>query len=205
MKKAIGVLKTIILIIVVGIIAIVGYKFIYLKNSLFTKDKATFSNEVLEEKITEISELVTLDYYYTNAEKMDENYVKLFNKWNIPFTGKYMIVKYNGEIKYSVNMSNAKIEINENDVRVTIPHCIISSHELDEDSWEYMDQKSGLFNNLTPQDGDDLRKDAKGKMEQRANDLKLSEQADKNAVEQITKLINVIDQNLNVAVEFENQ
>ena len=41
---------------------------------------------------------------------MDEDYVKLFDKWNIPFTGKYMIVKYNGEIKYSVNMSNAKID-----------------------------------------------------------------------------------------------
>ena len=197
------VIKIIISVLIIVIVAFLGYKFVHLKSSIFSKDQVTFSNEVLEEKITEISELVTLDYYYTNAEKMDENYVKLFNKWNIPFTGKYMIVKYNGEIKYSVDLTKSKIEVDENNVKVTVPHCSISSHELDENSWEYMDQKSGLFNNLTPQDGDDLRKDAKANMENRANELNLQEQADNNAVEQITQLIKVINADLNVKVEFE--
>lgn len=199
--KVLNFIKTIIFIAIVIVLAFIGYKFYLLKHNMFTKEEPVYSSEIIEEKITKISELVTLDYFYTNAEKTDPTAIKFF-KWNIPFTEKYLIVKYNGRIKFSTDLSKATIDLQDTNLVVTLPHCVISSHEIDENSWQYLDQKSGLFNGITLEDGDEIRKNAKSSMEKRVEELDLISQADKNAIQQLEQFLKSIYSDLNIEINI---
>lgn len=197
MKK---IMMTIFVVVLVSALGFMGYKYNSLKTQAFTQTEAEYSSAVISEQISNISELVSLEYVYTNSEKTNDEYIQLFHKWNIPFTDKHLIVKYDGIIKYSTDLSKAKVKLNGNNLTISIVPCTISSHEINEDSWEYLDSKSGLFNHLEPEDGDELRKHAKSDMEKRAKELKLVEQANNSAITQLEQMLNAIYSDLNVKV-----
>lgn len=197
MKK---ILTTVLVVVLAGALGFVGYKYNSLKTQVFTTTEAEYSSVIIEEQISKISELVSLEYVYTNSEKTNDEYIQLFHKWNIPFTDKHLIVKYDGIIKYSTDLSKAKVQLNGNNLTISIAACTISSHEINEDSWEYLDSKSGLFNHLEPEDGDELRKHAKSDMEKRAKELKLVDQANESAVLQLEQMLKAIYSDLNVKV-----
>lgn len=99
-------------------------------------------------EIQEIGELATLEYLYTDAGKFSDP-KELFGK-EIPFsfTTKSFIAKWDGSIKAGVDVQRITAELNNltKEIVVHIPKAEILSHELDDESFETLDEKDGLFN-----------------------------------------------------------
>lgn len=143
-------------------------------------------------EIQEIGELATLEYLYTDAGKFSDP-KELFGK-EIPFsfTTKSFIVKWDGSIKAGVDVQKIIAEINgfTKEIVIHIPKAEILSHELDDESFETLDEKNGLFN---PIEIDDIRQFdsvSKEAMEKRAIESGLLDKALENAKYIIYRLVN---------------
>lgn len=145
---------------------------------------------VINAQIQDIGELATQEYLYTDAGKYSDP--KQLWGIDVPFTTKSFIAKWDGSIKAGVKVDKISAEINEatRESVVYIPKAEILSHEIDEDSFETLDEKDGLFN---PIEIDDIREfDAVSKetMEKRAIENGILDKAFENAKDIIYKLIN---------------
>ena len=166
-------------------------------------DKATYDMDMLKEQITEISEMATLEYRYSGKATYDGGSLTLFGK-NVPFTAKSMIVYYEGIVKLGSDLSGIEIEpgSEKNQIVVTIPHSKILSHEIDEDTWEVLDVKNGLFNKVTLEDNGEFVKAQKKAREKEINKGDLPSQADEKMVSQLTGFLQMAYPDIQVEVKF---
>ena len=134
-------------------------------DSLISEKKVVLDAEEIESQISEISELATIEYRYTNVGVLDEK--KQFSFWNqkIPFTGKCAVIVMDGTIKAGIDFSKVDVECNnvKKAVTVTIPDSTVLSNELDEDSMTVVTDEQSIFNKLTQEDHNNLRKQIKEK------------------------------------------
>jgi hypothetical protein len=170
---------------------------------LLPLDKATYDMEILKEQITEISEMATLEYRYSGKAKYDGGSLQLFGK-NVPFTAKSMLVYYEGIVKLGSDLSGIEIEPGQekNQIVVTIPHSKILSHEIDENTWEVLDVKNGLFNRVTLEDNGEFVKKQKKAREKEINKGDLPKQADEKMVSQLTGFLTMAYPDIEVEVKF---
>ena len=170
---------------------------------LLPLDKAVYDMELLKEQITEISEMATLEYRYSGKATYDGGSLQLFGK-NIPFTAKSMVVYYEGIVKLGADLSNLSIEpgAERNQLIVTIPHSEILSHEIDEDTWEVLDVKNGLFNKVTLEDNGEFVKKQKKTREKEILSSDLPDQADEKMVGQLTNFLTMAYPEIEVEVKF---
>ena len=147
---------------------------------------------VIDAELKEIGELATMKYMYTNAARFTDS--KQIKNWNIPFTQKSFIVKWNGEIKAGVDVDGIRTKVNkiEKVLAVCIPEAKILSHDLDEENTELLDEKSGLFNPISVKDKIKFDATMVGEMEQRAVERGLLEKAQKNAE---AVILNILEAN----------
>ena len=166
-------------------------------------DKATYDMDILKEQITEISEMATLEYRYSGKATYDGGSLQLFGK-NVPFTAKSMIVYYEGIVKLGSDLSGIEIEpgAEKNQIVVTIPHSKILSHEIDENTWEVLDVKNGLFNRVTLEDNGEFVKEQKKAREKEINKGDLPDQADEKMVSQLTNFLTMAYPDIQVEVKF---
>ena len=75
-----------------------------------------------------------------------------FNGWDIPLTQKNFIITYDGTIKAGINLDEAKVDIDQNNLNITLPATKILSHEIDENSIEVYDESSNIFNQISIND-----------------------------------------------------
>lgn len=144
---------------------------------------------VINAEVQGIGELATLEYLYTDAGKFSDP-KQLFGH-DIPFTTKSFIAKWDGSIKAGVQVDKITVEIDNSkkEIIVFIPKAEILTHEIDDKSFETLDEKDGLFN---PIEIDDIREfDTKSKetMEKRAIENGILDKAFENAKDIISKLI----------------
>lgn len=144
---------------------------------------------VIKTEIKEIGELATIEYLYTDANRFSDP-KKIFD-FEIPFTTKSFIVKWDGIIKAGIEVGEVTVELNEEkkEIIVGLSEAKILSHELDENSFETLDESSGLFNPIKVEDVHTLEAVGKEAMEQRAMENGLLEKAGKNAEEVLSNLI----------------
>ena len=144
---------------------------------------------VIQTEVKEIGELATVEYLYTDANRFSDPR-RIFG-FNIPFTTKSFIVKWDGIIKAGIDVGEVTLELNEEkkEIIVGIPEAQILSHELDENSFETLDESSGLFNPIKVEDVHALEAVGKEAMEERAVENGLLEKADKNTQEVLANLI----------------
>ena len=195
MKKALAILITVIIALVVGFAGGVYYSSNYGEK---------YNEKDIEQKIVELSELATLQCEYTDEGSFKGDAKKVLG-YDIPFTKKAMKIQYSGTVKMGPDLQDEmKVELDQqaNRVTVTIPHSEILSHEVDEDSIQIIYVKNGIFNAVTPENTNKLRKEMKETKEKSLRDSDYLEQADENAVTQITKLLNSVYPNLDVDVQF---
>lgn len=203
------ILKTMFVVLLIMILLIAVYKIIDLEKKLEIVEvpESKYSSENIEKQISEISELATLEYKYRNAAKTEEDPYKLFGAIDIPFTNKKMIVSYEGVIKLGTDLTQSDIFLSEEDgittIRIMLKPCEILTNEIDEDSWEFWDMTSSIFNRLTPEDDSNLRKEQKNVMVQYIEESGLLEEADKKAKTQIETLMNILYPDATIEVEFD--
>lgn len=156
------------------------------------KSKTVYDTNIIASQMRELSELVTLEYKYKNAAKAETPPQKIFGAIDVPFTGNSVIVCYEGTIKMGTDLSKAKIEVSGNSIDVELVPCEIISHEIDEDSWEYLDISSSLFSPLTLEDGDELRKSQKDLIEKSVLEEGLLDEASEKAVGQMKTFLKTL-------------
>lgn len=152
-----------------------------------SKENAKLDAVVVENQLSQISELATISYQYTNMAQFSSS--NDFYGVTIPFTTKKFILSYDGEIKAGVDLSQAKVTISDTAVTVTLPDPVILSHEIDEGSIEVFDEKTSIFNPFTVEDFSSFQADQKAEMEQKALGKGLLEQAAEKAAESVTALL----------------
>ena len=121
---------------------------------------------VLQNQLTEIRELATVTYAYTNMAQFESS--NDFYGVKVPFTTKSFILTYDGTIKAGVDLDGADVGISGTAVTITLPEAQILSHEIDEDSVEVFDEKASIFNPFTVEDFTSFQADQKAAMEERA-------------------------------------
>lgn len=145
---------------------------------------------VLENKLTEISELASLTYSYTNMAEFENS--KDFYGMKVPFTTKGFIITYDGEIKAGVDLSKAKVDVSGSKITITLPDAEILSHQIDEDSLEIFDETTSIFNPLKVTDYNAFSKDQKSEMEKKAIEKGLLAEARQKAVSAVQSFVSQI-------------
>lgn len=160
-------------------------------DELIAEEVVVFDAATVQEEIQEIGEMATVEYHYTNASTLDSSKKFWFTNWNLPLTTKTAVITMDGVLKAGVEIKSIEITSDEisKTITVKIPEAKILSNELDEDSLQVYDEKSGLFNELTLSDSSELRTELKTEAEEKALQNGLLEQAETNAKTIIRSII----------------
>lgn len=139
------------------------------------------SLSVIESEIRNIGELSTVEYVFTDAAKFSDS--KQIKDWNIPFTEKSFVMKWDGSIKAGINVDNidVNIDVENKEIVITLPQAEILSYEVDESSIEVLDEKDNVFNSISVDDKVNFDSSTKEAMIQRAIENGLLEKAQKQA------------------------
>ncbi len=137
------------------------------------------SVSVIEGELSEIAELASAEYYYTNMAKY-ENYTEFYGV-KIPFTTTRFIIAYDGVIKAGIKMGNVKVQTSDRQIIITLPEAEILSHEIDYDSLAITDETYSIFNHLEITDYNQFYADQSKVVEEKALSRGLLEKAIENA------------------------
>lgn len=161
----------IVVLCVLLFVSLIG-NFVLYKHSQ-ESDEQSISGKIIGESVSALSQLTTTEYDYTIIDEYSDNRELdfLFVDTNVPFTEKSLIISFDGIIKYGVDLSEIGTPVIDDEnktITIEMPKIIMISHEIDEDSIQYLDEKDGLFNRVKPSDSDQLQKENKLKAEKQA-------------------------------------
>lgn len=144
--------KTIIILIllIVLILSIIGLVITARKNSVNfgPREFKEIDTSVVFEKMERISELSTIKYYYSDVIAYKNK--KKLKDFDIPFTEKSFLIKYDGYIKAGTDAGSIKI-VSEEDksIKLIVKNSKVLDHVVDESSLYVYDEKSSIFNELS--------------------------------------------------------
>ena len=156
----------------------------YLAGKGSGNEKQELSAVVVKNRITEIAELATVTYSYTELGQYESS--KEFYGAKVPFTTNKFILTYDGVIKAGVDVSKAQIEEQGGTVTVRLPDAQVLSHEIDESSVKIFDEKTSIFNPFTVEDYTAFYADQKKSVEEKAIYKGLLTEARSQAVKAVT-------------------
>ncbi len=132
-------------------------------NDTIVKDNYELTISNLEKIIKPANDLVTSKYHYKDADTY-ENFKELFGK-KIPFTTDKYVFTYRGTIAAGVILDEVKFDINDEKkiIRITLPEIIITSNEIEPNSFEYPFTSDSVFNGTEMEDFTKLQSDLKSK------------------------------------------
>lgn len=160
----------------------------------FIKDNIpVITSETLQEKLIPAYDLVTEQYNYRNADKLEQDQSWLFG-WKRPFSSKSVLVTYDGVIKAGVDLSQVVPVVDEgaHTVTVTLPASRITDNNIPQETITVVEVKNGLFNPVTIDDYNTFISEQKIVMEKKAIDQGLLKEADQNAREIVTSLLTAV-------------
>lgn len=157
---------------------------------LVTVEK-TVEAETISDGLREMGFLITGEYYFTDLVSFSS--VKKFLKTDLvlPFTETSYLVSYDGVVSAGIDLSAARVEKDDERMRVTvhIPAASIRSTTLDLDSFTLYEEKSGLGNPLSAADFNNSLRELERSAEQKAQERGLLEQAERSARTVIEKFV----------------
>lgn len=141
---------------------------------------------ILSSQITDISELASAEYLFTNAAKFTSSANSWLPSW---MTEKSFIQKWDGCIKAGVSLENVAVSVSENVITISLPYPQILSYEVDYDSVEVLDEKNNVFNPISVDDKNKFDTETAETMKARAIENGLLEKAKQNVEKIITNLL----------------
>lgn len=154
------------------------------------KTPPEITGDLLRQQLTCVPQLISSEYYYTNMGKFEDQ--ADFYGRKVPFTVKRFIVSYDGRIQAGLtDLEELSIEIDQQTRKITVslPPCVILSHEIFEDSLEVFDETSSIFNPIKIEDYAGFTADQKQTVEQKAIDGGFLTSADQQARQAVTALL----------------
>ena len=146
-------------------------------------ERQELSAVVVQNRITEIAELATVTYSYTELGQYESS--KEFYGAKVPFTTNKFILTYDGVIKAGVDMSKAQVESEGDTITVRLPEAQVLSHEIDEKSVKVFNEKTSIFNPFTVEDYTAFYADQKKSVEEKAIAKGLLKEAKTQAVKAV--------------------
>lgn len=188
-KEKRGLKQGLISSLIIAIILIGGS--IYVKNNFVPKEETIISSETVESSIKEAKELTTLKYHYKNIASFENS--QEFQGFKLPFTTKRFLYTYAGVIHAGVDLEKVKVDVNNEDktVSVTLPKSKILSHDIDEKSVMFYDEKNSIFNPLDLEDYSNFRKEEEAKVEKEAIDKGLLDEAYEQSKKAVEDILNI--------------
>lgn len=170
----------IVIIVLCGLMIGAGY----LAGKSSSNERQELSAVVVQSQITEIAELATATYSYTELGQYESS--KEFYGTKVPFTTNKFILTYDGVIKAGVDVGKAQIEEKDGTITVRLPQAQVISHEIDENSVKVFDEKTSIFNQFTVEDYTAFYADQKKSVEEKAISKGLLTEARSQAVKAVT-------------------
>lgn len=170
----------IVIIVLCGLMIGAGY----LAGKSSSNERQELSAVVVQSQITEIAELATVTYSYTELGQYESS--KEFYGTKVPFTTNKFILTYDGVIKAGVDVGKAQIEEKGGTITVRLPQAQVISHEIDENSVKVFDEKTSIFNQFTVEDYTAFYADQKKSVEEKAISKGLLTEARSQAVKAVT-------------------
>ena len=150
------------------------------------KKKAEITTDFLESKLSECSDLTTCSLEYVNLVKYKEGSLPLLTKRSFSMI-------YSAVIRAGIDLSMAKVTVAPQKITVTL-ETTIQSIDVDTDSLRFYDEHNALFNWNDKEDISEAIKAARKDVEQNADLDRLKNQARRQAVLVVTKLIEPLAQ-----------
>lgn len=162
-----GVATKILSIIVIIVLIVCGgyaaYNHLKEKIRIEIKHETSSNVEVIKEKLENIAELNTGSYLCTAVITQADS--KKYKDWKIPFTEKSFIVQYDGTVKAGIkDLAKAQVSQKGEIIIVRLPEVEITGIEIDNDSFEKLDESNNIFNPITVEDLNKAQKNLKEEM-----------------------------------------
>lgn len=188
-KEKRGLKQGLISSLIIAIILIGGS--IYVKNNFVPKEETLISSEIVESSLKEAKELTTLKYHYKNIASFENS--QEFQGFKLPFTTKRFLYTYAGVIHAGVDLDKVKVDVNNEDksISVSLPKSKILSHDIDEKSVMFYDEKNSIFNPLDLEDYSNFRKEEEAKVEKEAIDKGLLDEAYEQSKKAVEDILNI--------------
>jgi len=191
------------ILVIVLVLAVVLVELGIPQKWIHNATKPEITSDLISGKLTEISEYATLEYYYTNIGKFEEQ--GDFYGRKIPLSTKSFIVTYDGVIKMGVRGEDINVDVKENQIIVHMPPAEILSHEIKDDTMEVFDQTRNVFNPIKIEDYNAFYSDNKKEMEDKVVKNGLLKEAEERAKQQLTLFIsNIAGNEGDYEIVFEN-
>ena len=189
-RKSGGLFKKIILILTLCIILLLVFIF----GTRIGRETArpVITSELLGQQLRSIQELVSVEYFYTNMGKF-ENQVNFYG-WKVPFTSKSFIVSYDGVIKAGIDFSKVQVDVDEekHTITVSLPGSKITDNNIPQESINVLEVKDGLFNKVSFDDYNTFISEQKIVMEKKAIDQGILDSADDEAKAVVTAFLSLV-------------
>lgn len=157
------------------------------------EQEPVITRDQIEEQLASLGELVTQRYIYTNAARREDSKTWLMD-WTLPFSDSSLLVTYDGEIKAGIDISDIRVSVNEDrrEITVTLPPSRVTDNTIPQESISVLVAKDGLFNKITFEDYNQFIAAEKPAMEEKAVEMGLLSQADREAREAVRALLELI-------------
>lgn len=143
--------------------------------------------KTLNDKMKDISELVTAEYIFTNAGRFtNTKHIAILPK---SWTQKSFVQKWDGIIKAGIDLKKVQAEVKDKKITIKLPSADIISYEVDNNSVEILDEKSNIFNRITVKDKVNFDKETAYEIKSRAVKNGLLTKAQENAESIIENII----------------
>lgn len=205
-KKIISMKTIVILILILAIILSVS-KIIDNKKTAepvsIVEKRTVEDSTVILERVERLWELSSNKYFYSNVVAFKDN-MKI-KDFQVPFTEKSFLIKYDGYLKAGINAQDIQILSNEGKaIEVKLKNSKILDHVIDEKSIYVYDEKNSMFNNLSINDIFNQLSTEKDKIETQLEEKGFLKDTDNN----IKLFLEEFLKNLgyeSVQISFENQ
>lgn len=117
-------------------------------------------------KASELNELTTVDYIFTNTARFSntDHISSLPYLWNQTS----YIQQWNGTIKAGIDFSLANVTIKKKVITITIPYARVYSYEIDRNSIRVFDEANNVFKRVLVKEGVNFDRDTQYEMIDRA-------------------------------------
>lgn len=139
----------------------------------------------IETQLSECSDLATAKMHYNGLVHYEDGDIPLINKKTFSMT-------YQAEVRAGVDLSQAKVDVSNGTITVTLPKATVQTTSIDPTSVQFFDQTWGLFSWESKDDAKTALEQAQNDLEANMDDMRLIEEADMNAERTIRGLISPI-------------
>jgi len=185
----IAVIVCIVVIFIAGILVSNAFRNLFSAGPII-EEVQTVSATLLEERIRELSELVTLVYNYRDVVFIDE-YTQLAGL-RLPGTRATLTMVYDGAMRLGVDLALASVEVDGSVITIGLPSAQIIAHEIGNE--EIKDERTGLFNRIDVPEYLEYVQERRQEMRERVVELGLLDEAQENARTQLnTFMVSLLD------------